>query len=878
MFVLRMAARELRSSWRRLLFFFICVAIGVGAIVALRSVIQSVRGGLTSEARSIIGADVLVQTNRAWTSSLRASLQQRFDAAPILSRMDAVETATMVRAASGDVAKMVELRGVQEGFPYYGTIVLEGGGAYSHDLLRGGGALVRPELLTQLGIARGDRIIIGGRPFTVRGVILQEPGRRVGAFSFGSRVLVDYDDLTRTGLLTFGSRASYQILLRVREDGVAPLVQTLRRDFRDQFVSARSYRSTEDQIGEDLQRAENYLSLVGFIIVVLGGIGVWSVTRVFVRQKIRSVAILKCVGASSKQVLATYVLQVMLLGLTGSLFGVGLAAVAMRALPTSIGAALGGLTYGLTPSAVAQGVAVGVLVSLLFSLVPLLDVRRIKPLLLLRGGDTMPVPLGPRQADAGITRIGGTRRSVVRRTIAWLMRWIASADWLQIGVGVLVSVALVGVAAWQAASLQAGAIVCLGFAGIAIVLHVAGAALVRAIAPLAAAPWFPLRHAVVSLRRPGNQTRVILLAVGLGSFFVLGVRALQTNLLAEFSLDVGRAGADLFLIDIQQDQAEGVRAFLRQRAPDGNGKLVPVLRARVTGVRGRDVNLESYSDVRGRGSLAREYVITYRNNLEPNEKIMSGTFWTDQPPLPAKAAELEVSIERRIHERAGIVIGDRMRFDVLGRIVEARVTSIREVDWQDSRNGGFMFVFRPGPLSQAPHTFVGFLRGPEEPTARAKFQRDLVAAYPNVSAVDVREVLASVNKVVETVTLAISIVGGAALTSGILILIGAVAMTKFQRVYEAAILRTLGAGTRLLATMLALEYSALGLLAGLIGAGGALALSWAVCRYVFEIDWRPAPVLLTAGAVLTTLLVAVIGVLSSADVLSRKPLATLRAE
>ena len=878
MFVLRMAARELRSSWRRLLFFFICVAIGVGAIVALRSVIQSVRGGLTSEARSIIGADVLVQTNRGWTPSLRASLQQRFDAAPIVSRMDAVETATMVRAESGDVAKIVELRGVQDGFPYYGTIVLEGGAAYSHDLLRGDGALVRPELLTQLGIARGDRIIIGGRPFTVRGVILQEPGRRVGAFSFGSRVLVDYDDLQRTGLLTFGSRASYQMLLRVREDGVDPLVQTLRRDFRDQFVSARSYRSTEDQIGEDLQRAENYLSLVGFIIVVLGGIGVWSVTRVFVRQKIRSVAILKCVGASSKQVLATYVLQVMLLGFTGSLFGVGLAALAMRALPASLSAALGGLTYGLTSSAVVQGIAVGVLVSLLFSLVPLLDVRRIKPLLLLRGGDTMPAPIGPWQPNAGMTRSRGTRRSVVRRTGAWLMRWLASADWLQIGVGVLVSVALVGVAAWQAASLRAGAIVCVGFAGIAIVLHVAGAALVRAIAPLAAAPWFPLRHAVVSLRRPGNQTRVILLAVGLGSFFVLGVRALQTNLLAEFSLDVGRAGADLFLIDIQQDQVEGVRAFLRQRAPDGNGRLVPVLRARVTGVRGRDVNLESYSDVRGRGSLGREYVITYRNHLEPNETIMSGRFWTDQPPLPANGAELEVSIERRIHERARIAIGDRMRFDVLGRIVEARVTSIREVDWQDSRNGGFMFVFRPGPLSRAPHTFIGFLRGPEEPAARAKFQRDLVAAYPNVSAVDVREILASVNKVVETVTLAISIVGGVALTSGILILIGAVAMTKFQRVYEAAILRTLGAGTRLLATMLALEYSALGLLAGLIGAGGALALSWAVCRYVFEIDWRPAPVLLTAGAVLTTLLVAAIGVLASADVLRRKPLATLRAE
>ena len=219
-----------------------------------------------------------------------------------------------------------------------------------------------------------------------------------------------------------------------------------------------------------------------------------------------------------------------------------------------------------------------------------------------------------------------------------------------------------------------------------------------------------------------------------------------------------------------------------------------------------------------------------------------------------------------------------MRFDVLGRIMHARVTGIREVEWEDTRNGGFMFVFRPGPIERAPHTYIGTLRAPEDSTARALFQRDLVARFPNVSAIDVREVLAALQSVIDNVTFAISIVGAVALASGALILIGAVAMTKFQRVYESAILRTLGASTRLLATMLALEYSALGLIAGLIGASGALALSWAVCRYVFEIDWSPAPVLLTIGAAVTAALVGIIGVVASADVLRKKPLATLRAE
>ena len=864
-FVMRMLARELRSSWQRLLFFFVCVAIGVGAIVALRSVIQSVRTGLMSEARSIIASDVLISTNRPWTKEVLQSLEERLREDGVLERIDAIETATMVRAEGGaDAARMVELRGVQPAFPFYGRVVLQDGRPYSHDLVRGRGALVRPELLTQLGTSVGGRLIIGGQPFTIRGVIAQEPGRRVGAFSFGSRVLIDYDDLRATELLAFGSRASYQILLRVRESEVERLTREIRRDFRDRFVQARSYRSTEDDIGEDLLRAENYLSLVGFIMVVLGGIGVWSVTRVFVKQKIKSVAILKCVGATAGQILATYVAQVVLLGLTGSLLGVAIAAVAIAAIPASAAAAFGNVTYGLTFSAALQGVAVGLLVSLLFSLVPLLEVRRVKPLLLLRSLDTQGAP-------AGLV----TQKR--RFPAALVPAWVSRADPVQIGAALFVSAALVAVAAWQAASLPVALVVCGGFAGISLILHGAGALFVRAVRPLAAASYFPLRHAVVSLRRPGNQTRVILLAVGLGTFFVLGVRALQANLLSQFSVQLQQSGADMFLIDIQQDQIGGVREFFTS-AGITEPRVIPVLRARVTGVRGSEVNLESYADVRGRGGLGREYVITYRNHLEPNETLLEGQFWSGQPSLPSDAKELEVSVEKNIRDRSRVRVGDLMRFDVLGRIVEARVTSIREVEWGDARNGGFMFVFRPGPLERAPHTYIATLHAPEDPATRARFQRDLVTKYPNISAIDVREVLASIQGVVDNVTFAISIVGTVALASGALILIGAVAMTKFQRVYEAAILRTLGASTRLLGTMLALEYSALGLIAGLIGAAGSLALSWAVCRYVFEIDWEPAPALLTAGAIATTALVGIIGVVASADVLRKKPLATLRAE
>jgi putative ABC transport system permease protein len=415
---------------------------------------------------------------------------------------------------------------------------------------------------------------------------------------------------------------------------------------------------------------------------------------------------------------------------------------------------------------------------------------------------------------------------------------------------------------------------------VAFVLQLVAAGVVYAVRPVARTRWFPLRHAVLSLARPGNQTRVILLAVGLGSFFVIGVRSLQSNLLRQFSLELSAGGADMFLIEILPPQVERVRAFLDSAKAPGSDppRLIPVLRARVTAVRGREVNLASFEDVRAQGSLGREYTITYRNHLEPNEHVVDGRFWTGEPDLPEASSPLEVSIERSIHERFHINVGDVVRFDIAGRPVDARVTSVREVEWEDARNGGFMFVFRPGPFAHAPQTWIGILKAPEDPAARGRFQRDLVAAFPNVSAIDIREVLATLQQAVSNLTLAVSIVGGIALLSGVLILAGAVAMTKFQRVYEAAILRTLGASTRMLGAMLAVEYGGLGLLAGLVGGAGALVLSWAVCRHVLDIPWRPAPWIASAGALITTALVGIVGVGASYDVLRKKPLGTLRAE
>jgi putative ABC transport system permease protein len=839
MFVARMALRETRASWKRLLFFFVCIAVGVAAIIAIRSLVQNVRVALGREVKALTAGDVVIRTNRDWKPEVRATLDTRLREAGATGRTELIETMTMARPAdeTRKIVRMVELRAVQPSFPLYGQIVLEDDVPYSHDLLKDHGAIVRPELLTTFDLRIGDSIVIGQQAFVIRALLKTEPGSQGAGFALGPRVLIDFDDAFSTGLVQFGSRVGRSVLVKVPEPNIAGLVSTLRTDFQEEFVRVRSYRSEQNEITDQFGRAENYLSLVGLVIVILGGIAVSSVTRVFVLQKIRSIAVLKCVGATSVQIIAVYLVQVLALGFAGSLLAVALAHLVVASVPLVVSdtaSLLARVEYGITRSAAVQGIGVGVLVSLLFSIVPLLRVRLVKPSLLLRAEP------------------------------------VAQRDWVRAAAIVAVAGALVALTSWQVSSLRVGAIVFSSLCGLALVLQIAAEGLVRLIAPLAEVRSFPLRHAVLHLSRPGNQTRVILMAVGLGAFFIVGVRSLQASLLKEFSIEVSTDSPDMFLMDVQRDQARRVTSFLADPAQGGGQfRLIPVVRARVTGIQGRRSEDERFENVRGR---LREYTVTYRDSLQPNERLIDGKFWNGASPDP------EVSIERELRDRLNLKIGDLMRFDILGRMITARVTSVREVNFQDTRSGGFIIVFRPGTLEDAPQTYIVPLKAPDEPAARARFQHALVQQFPNVSVIDFHAILVTVRDVMSKVTLAITVVGGLVLFSGALILIGAVAMTKFQQVFEASVFKTLGATTGAIAQMLVLEYAVLGLLAGAIGSAGAMVLTWAVSRFALEIPWRLFPGDQLASVVITTVLVAAIGVLSSLDVLRHKPLATLRAE
>lgn len=849
-FVLRMAFRETRASWLRLVFFFTCVAIGVAAIVVLRSVVQNVRETLVREAREIVGADVVVQSTRQWTTENSATLTRELVDAGVLARVDVIETRTMASTPAGAAGagriRLVELRGISEGFPLYGRIELQSGGTLEPSALANAGVAVPQEFLVEMGLAVGSSVRLGGRDFTIRGVVSKDRVQRGGGgFAFGPRLYVSLDNLKTMGLLGFGSTATYQAYFRLPEARIDDVAAALRTAFANQTVAVRSWHAYEDRLGRNLVTAENYLSLVGFAMVVLGGIGVWSVTRVIVQQKVRSVAILKCLGASSRQILATYMVQVLWLATGGSALGLAIATAALVAIPASVLQPLGVSAVSITSSAAAQGFAVGLLVSILFALVPLLEMRLVKPLLLLRA-DTA---TSARRADRA-------SRLAALVTLA----------------------ALVLVAVWQAGSVRAGLFVSAGLAVAWLLLLLVSRVVIRLTSRLSRSRSFAVRHATLSLGRPGNQTRVVLMAVGLGCFFVLSVRAMQHNLLAEFSAQLGSSSPDLVLIDVQQDQTEGVQAAIAPFAVEP-ARIMPLMRARVVGVFGARTVLENADAVRKQGRLTREFGVTYRDTLQSNERLVAGRFWTGAAASAPASDDAEVSISEEVRDDAGVGVGDTVKLDVSGQVVRARVTSIRHVAWDETQNGGFFFVLRPSPVVlRLPHAFVGFARTGEDPIRRASLQRALVDGFPNVTVVDVRAVVASIRDILDNITLGITVVGVVTLVSGALILIGAVAMTKFQRLYDAAIYRTLGAGTRLLATMVAVEYGLLGALAGLVGAAGAFALSWALATYLFEIAWRPAPGLLAGGALLTAIFVSAIGLAASFDVLVRKPLGALRSE
>lgn len=840
-FIFNLTRREIRSSWRRLLFFFLCIAIGVGSIVALRSLIQNLSQSVGGDARALMTADFEVSSTNDFTPTDVEKIESIVGKSNLIEARNEVMTisamAKPVDAANQNFAS-VELKGIEPPFPLVGNFVLSDGKPFDFKLLENHGAVVAPILLEDLGVKVGDQIHIGELDFQIRATFDEEPGG-TGGFRLGARVFIEKKAFDEAGITGSGGRIRRRILYRT-SDNPTELVKNLREQLKGTILTVQSYRETQENLGEQFEKTENYLSLTGLLILVLGGVGVWNVARVFVEQKRKSIAVLKCLGANGTRIITVYLFQILTLGFVGSLFGVLLAqGFLWFAKYKFIDALPKNMSYAVHFSTAWQGVLLGILISLLFSALPLLQVRTIKPNLLLRD-----------EAGEKLRKLDPTRLIFGAVSLAGLL----------------------AVAVWQAGSLRVGAFFLVGFGATSLFLYLAAFVLTLLLRKFRNLGSFSVAQAVNSLYRPGNQTRIILLAVGLGAFVVLAVQSLQTNLVREFDFTRNQKLPSLFFIDIQKSQIDELKQIVLENSGE-NVQVVPTIRARIAYVNGAAFDFANREVRQQQGVIGREFAITYRPNLDENESLISGNWWNETD----KTDEPQVSVEEGMSKTLGVAAGDSITFDISGRKITARVANIRKLDLRNTRTA-FVFVFRPGVLEKAPQTFVATVlkKIPEVP--RAQLQRRIVDEFPNVQIFDVADIVAAVQKLINNFVLAISFVGGFVIVSGILILIGSIALTKSQRIYENAILKTLGAKRATLAAILFAEYGLLGILAGIIGASFAAILSFAVSKYLFKIDWEFDFVLLISGVIITAILVMLVGAVASFDVLFRKPLATLRSQ
>jgi putative ABC transport system permease protein len=840
-FILNLTLREIRSSWRRLLFFFLCIALGVGSIVFLRSLIHNLKQVGGNDARALMTADFEVTSTNPFTPAEISSIDEITARYQIVdAHIETISAAIMTHSSdpSNNGVQFVEVKGIEPLYPLVGEFTLSDGSPFDPKLLENNGAVAGRALLEELHTNVGDKIKLGDAEFQIRGTFDEEPGTGGGGVRMGGLIFIDRKAFDAAGI-TANARVRRRMLYRTTDDPTE-VVTELRTALKGTSLQVNSYRDQQESLNENFERTENYLSLTGLLILVLGGVGVWNVARAFVEQKRKTIAVLKCLGASGTRVITVYLLQILTLGLVGSLFGIvltqlGLWLVRFRyfdVLPNK-------MSYAVVPSAAIQGVVLGILISVLFSALPLLQIRTIKPRLLLRD-----------ENNASLSHL----------------------DWTKWIFGVISLAVLLGLAVWQAGSLKVGAFFLGGLAGTGFVLFASAWVLTWMLRRVRNLASFSLRQAVNSLYRPGNQTRIVLLAVGLGAFVVLAVQAMETNLIREFDFTRNQRLPSMIFVDIQKGQVDDVSKMIAERTGE-QPENVPTVRARIAAVNGQPFDYNQTEIRQNQGQIGREFALTYRPNMEENETVIDGDWWSTTRPVD----EPQVSVEEAMAKTLKVEPGDSITFDISGRQLTARVVNVRRIDVRRTRTA-FVFVFRPGTIEQAPQVYASTVLKHVPEIERARLQREITDKFPNVQIFDVDAILVTVRKVVNNFVIAVSFVGSFVLLTGILILIGSVALTKSQRIYENAILKTLGANRRILTTILISEYGVLGFLAGVIATGFAVGLSFAVTKYLLDVEWEFDWWLAASGVVVTTLLVTVVGTLASFDVLFRKPLATLRSQ
>ena len=855
-FALRFSLRDAASGARHLGIHAASIAMGVAALVSIHSFRADVTQSVEAESRSILGADVRLQSTRAFSDSVEAVLDSLGAAGVRSARV--VDLPTMVYAEDSGITRLLQLRAVEAAFPFYSSVATQPAGLWSQ-LGEGESVLIDAPALLQLDVEVGDVVTIGTRQYRIAGTVDGLPTDLGLQAAVGPRVYLPLSELPGTGLLGFGSLARYQVYLELPTlDDVDVVDQGYRDLWRQASIRATTAEEQAEGLTDATQILTRFLGLVGLAALLLGGIGVASAAHAYVKGKVTTVAVLRCLGARQGTVFAAYLLQAAALGAVGSVVGVALGVVIQRGLPGMLGSVLPvEIVTRPNPTAMLVGLGVGIWVSVVFALLPLLGVLNVPPLRALRAS----IESAPRRG----------------------LRWLAIA-------ALVVSILLLSV--FEAPTPGVG----IGFAlGLSVTLALLW--LTAWLATRATRRWFPsaarypVRQGIANLFRPGNQTGAVTLALGFGAFVIGTMLVLQASLGAALSLDGAGSMPNLVLFDIQRDQTEGVLARVAEDS-EAQPEVVPIVTAEIIGLKGRSVPellADTTDDGPARWTLRRTYRNTYRAELTQDEELLEGTwFGGESDPDGARQGQGDgsggvaaadggpaaISVERSLADNLGVELGDEIVWSVQGVEVRSVVRSVRSVDWDQFRPN-FFVVFAPGSLDGVPQTAIAFARVPDS-DRRATLQTDLVRAFPNVSSLDVARIQEILDRVIGRVTGAIRFLAGIAMVGGLLVLIGALSTSRYERMREGAILKTLGARRPQILTMLFMEYAVLGVLAGLAGFALSLAAAAALTVGLFETDlvipWVPVGLAWVVVAAATT----IVGLAGSRVVLSRSPLASLR--
>ncbi len=839
----QMAWRDSRRSRGRLLLFAASLVLGVAALVAIGSLSRNLARSVDTQARTILGADLVLETRREWTP----------EAEEFIRGLGAVEESrestltSMAYFPKSSNTRLSQVRAIRGRFPFYGNLETNPPEAAA-EFAAGRGAVVEEALLLQFDAKIGDPIQIGTRSVPILGTLRKVPGEAATFSALAPRVLIPMADLS-SELLQKGSLVRHKAYLRFENPAAAAAFLAQSKSKLEVLkLNATDVARSKKQLGRAFDQVSDFLNLVGFVALLLGGIGVASGIAAYLKGKVRTAAVLHCLGASSRQTLVIYLLQSLALGIIGAVGGVALGVFLQSLVPRLVGPSFAlQIEFAPEPMAIAQGFAVGLAVCLLFTLLPLLPIRRVPPLLTLRASE----------AEATDQR---------RDPALWLAR-------------LALVIALVLFPWWQSGNLRFS----VAFAG----ALAAGTALLWAMARLLAwgARRFPApgltyawRQGLANLHRPGNRTVLMMFMLGLSTALLLGLHLTEGLLRRQFASEDDGRQPNLIFFDIRPDQLADARQLLKEaNLPDLGA--VPVVTMRLASVAGKKVD-ELLADKSRRTPdwvLTREYRSTYRDRVSDTEQLVAGR-WRGR----AKPGEspVPVSLEADIARDLGVGVGAEMVFDVQGIPIATRVESLRRVEWRRF-SPNFFVVFPTGVIEDAP-TFDILVSRAATSADSAKIQAAMVRKFPNISAVDLSLIAGTIRDIISKATTAVRVLSLFTIGTGLLVLISAVFTGRFDRVREAALLRTLGAARETVFRILAVEYLALGSLAALTGILLAAGGSWLLATYVFELQQTAVlsiilpPALVSLGAVIA--LTLGVGLFTSRGVSNHPPLEVLRAE